>query len=525
MCSRRSLTLSVSRSDESSTIVCFRSYFSDTREGIYMPDSAYTTDFLVDGELINPTTDRAFETEDPSRGTVLTAVPAGNERDVDRAVTAARTAFDDYWADTDPDERARVLERIAAVFRENSELLTDIEVENNGSSRSKMADDVLKAADRLEYFAGLVKEIKGQTVETPGNTINYTLREPIGVVAGIVPFNHPLSFVGSKIGPALAAGNTIVIKPSEQTPLSALALGELLAADSEIPDGVVNIIAGDAETGAHLTGHDDVGMITLIGSVEAGKAVMRSAADNVAPTLLELGGKNPAIVFPDADLDEAIPGCVSGMSLNWQGQSCGSSSRVLVHEDVHDELVDGLVERFEAITAGMPDDDAADMGAVVSRDHYENVLEYIELGRKSDATLLTGGEPAEVEGTDGYFIEPTIFDDVDPESRIAQEEIFGPVLSVITWSEYDEVVEIANGVDYGLTASIWTNNLRTGLETADNLDAGYIWINQHGSHYMGAPFGGVKESGIGRTHCLEELYEHTRTKNVNVNLDQSQWEW
>lgn len=485
----------------------------------------FNTKFLIGGSLVEPVSQETFETEDPATGTTLASVPVANETDIDDAVTTAKRAFENGWRNADPAERARVLRRIAHIYREHGDELTDIEVRNNGSSRSKMGDDIEKAADRLEYYAGLVREIKGESVETPGNTVNYTHKEPIGVVAAIIPFNHPLSFVGSKIGPALGAGNTIVLKPSEQTPLSALALAKYIAEDSQIPDGIVNIVTGAGDTGAHLTGHRAVGMVSFIGSAETGKAVMRNASDNVAPVLLELGGKNPNIVFPDADLSVAISGCVSGMSLNWQGQSCGSGSRLLVHERIHDEFVDDLVDRFEAVRVGPPNRSDTDMGAVVSKRHYEKVREYMELGKESDAELLTGGNPAEVSDADGYFVEPTIFDNVDPDARLAQEEIFGPVLSVITWNEYEEMLDIANGVDYGLTASIWTENLRTGLETAERVDAGYVWVNQHGPHYVGTPFGGVKESGMGRTNCLDELYAHTRTKNVNVALDQSSWDW
>lgn len=260
---------------------------------------SYPTRFLIDGELTEPSAERTFETEDPAHGTLMAAVPAGNERDVDRAVRAAWTAFEDRWRHADPGDRADVLRRIAELIRENEPALVDLEVKNNGSSEAKMADDVAKAADRLEYFAGLVREIKRERDDRdPGNTVNYTLREPIGVVAGIVPFNHPLSFVTSKIAPALAAGNTIVIKPSGYTPLSALLLAKYIAASEEIPDGVVNIVAGDAATGEHLTGHDDVRMVSLVGSVEAGKAVMRNAADNLAPVILELGGKTRRSCFP-----------------------------------------------------------------------------------------------------------------------------------------------------------------------------------------------------------------------------------
>lgn len=485
----------------------------------------YNTNYLIGGELVESTSDQSLETENPALGEVMETVPVANKTDVNSAVRAAKDQFKNNWKDVDPIERGETIKCIAEILRENEDYLIDVEIKNNGSSYQKMSGDISKGADRLDYFSGLVREIKGETTEVPGNTINYTLREPLGVVGAVIPFNHPLGFVASKIGPALAAGNSIVIKPSEQTPLSALAFAELIAEEEGVPDGLINIIAGDGKSGSHLTSHEDVNMITFVGSVETGKAVMKDSAENISPVLLELGGKNPSIIFPDADLSDTIPACVDAMSLKWQGQSCSSGTRVLVHKDIHDEVVDGIVDQFENISVGMPADESADMGAMVSQDHYENVLEYIKIGKNSDADLVTGGDTITIPESDGYFIEPTVFDNVDPDSRIAQEEIFGPVLSIITWSDYDEMVEIANGVKYGLTASIWTENLRTGLETANNLDAGYIWINRHGPKPQGTPYGGVKQSGIGRTNCLREVMEHTRTKNVNIQLDRSQWDW
>jgi betaine-aldehyde dehydrogenase len=252
---------------------------------------------------------------------------------------------------------------------------------------------------------------------------------------------------------------------------------------------------------------------------------MASAAKTVSPVTLELGGKNPSIIFPDVGVDRAIEGCVEGMSLPWQGQSCGSGSRILVHEDVHDQVATGVAARFEALTVGDPTKAETEMGAMVSKDHYERVLSFIEAGKSSGADLLTGGEPATVAGKEGYYIQPTVFDNVSPDSTIAQEEIFGPVVSIIPWSDYDEMLAVANGTDYGLTASVWTDNLRTAHETARRLESGYVWVNQHGPHYMGTPFGGFKQSGIGRLHCMEELYEHTQAKNVNIQLDNSDWSW
>jgi betaine-aldehyde dehydrogenase len=486
--------------------------------------SEYSTEYLIGGQLVEAHGEATVTTEDPARGEPLTAVPVADETDIDRAVSAAQDAFA-QWQDSAPGDRAAVLERIAACFERNADELAELEVRNNGSTASSLVADIQKAADRLRYFAGLVHDLHGETTEVDSTVVSYTVREPVGVVAGIIPFNHPLSFVGSKIGPALAAGNTIVLKPSEYTPLSALRLAKYIAADDQIPDGVVNIVAGDGQSGAHLTDHEDVDMVTFIGSVETGKQIMESAAKRVVPVHLELGGKNPSIVFPDADIDKAISGCAGAMNLAWQGQSCASGSRCLVHEDVHEAVVDGLRERFESITVGPPNEESTDTGAIVSEPQYEKVLKYIELGKESDAELLAGGDPVDVPGYDGYYVQPALFDDVDPESRIAQEEIFGPVLSVIPWSEYDELIEIANGVPHGLTASIWTQNLRTALETAKRVEAGYIWVNEHGPHYLGTKIGGIKQSGIGKKNSMAEALHHTREKTVNVNLEATEWDW
>jgi betaine-aldehyde dehydrogenase len=486
---------------------------------------AHQFQFLIGGDLVDPHSTATFVTDDPASGEPLAEVPDGDEQDVDAAVSAAREAFDAGWRWSTPDERSTVLRAIADLIHDNSEELIQLDIENNGSARKTFELDVDLATGWLEYYAGLTREIKGETIDTPGNTINFTVREPHGVVAGIIPFNHPFMFAASKIAAALATGNALVLKPSEYTPLSALKLGEYIADEPAVPDGVVNVITGEGATGAMITEHPDVDMIDFQGSAPTGKKVMASAAETVSPVTLELGGKNPAIVFPDVGLDRAIQGCVQGMSIPWQGQSCGSGSRILVHEDVHDEVAAGIAERFEAIRVGHPADEDTDMGAMVSKPHYERVLGYIEEGNESGADLLTGGGPATVEGHDGYYVQPTVFDNVAPDATIAREEIFGPVVSIVPWSEYDEMLEIANGTDYGLTASVWTDNLRTAHETARRLDAGYVWVNQHGPHYMGTPFGGFKQSGIGRLHCMEELYEHTQAKNVNIQLDASAWDW
>ena len=480
--------------------------------------------FLIGGELIDPTSQETIPTDDPVRGEVLANVPVAGKADVDHTMAAARAAFESGWRYADPEERSRVLREIATVVTDNADDLVHIDIANNGSSRKMFRQDVELATSWLEYYAGLTREIKGKTMDTPGNTLNYTVREPRGIVVGIVPFNHPFMFAVSKIAASLATGNALVLKPSEYTPLSALALAEYLA-DADIPDGIVNIITGGGHTGALMTEHEEVDMIDFQGSATTGKKVMATAAQSVSPVTLELGGKNPSIVFPDVDLEIAADGCVAGMNLDRQGQSCGSGTRILVHESIHEELAEAVVERFENTVLGDPLNADTDMGAMVSKDHFDRVLGYIQEGKDSGAVLRTGGDPMDIEGLDGYFVEPTVFDDVPPNASIAQEEIFGPVVSIIPWGDYDEMLDIANGTEYGLAASVWTNNLKTAHETVRRLDAGYVWVNQHGRHYMGTPFGGFKESGLGRLHCLEELYEHTEIKNVNIQLDNTRWDW
>lgn len=490
-----------------------------------MATEIVSTQFLVGGKLVAATGTASIPTYDPAHDDHLADVPVATESDVDDAVAAARTAFDGGWRDSDPSERAAALRAVADCFRDHAEDLTDLELANNGSTRELLRYDIDLAVEWLEYYAGLTREITGETMNTPGNTINFTRREPRGVVAGVIPFNHPLLFFAGRVAAALATGNTIIVKPSEKTPLSTLSLAAILAKEDRIPDGVVNVIAGGAETGEALTGHADVDMVTFTGSVPVGREVMKNAAAHVSPVMLELGGKNPIVVFPDVGIGRAVKGAVQAMAFSWQGQSCGSGSRAFVHASMVDEFVVKTAAAFEAVTVGDPTDPDNDMGAMVSADHYERVLSRIEDGRESGARLVTGGEPADVADLDGHFVRPTLFADVPEDSTLATEEIFGPVLSVFAWEEYDDLIAQVNAVDYGLTASIWTDSLRDAMETADRVEAGYVWINDHGPHYLGTPFGGVKQSGIGKKHCMEELEAHTQVKNVNINLGNTEWGW
>jgi betaine-aldehyde dehydrogenase len=379
-----------------------------------------------------------------------------------------------------------------------------------------MKFDVEKGAENLRYFAGIGPELKGDSVPTEEGTHDFTRREPYGVVAGIVPFNHPNMFVAEKIAPAVVAGNGIVIKPSEYTPLSALYVGRLVAESDLFPEGLINVVTGFGETGAELVEHPGVGLVSMVGGPETGKAIMRGAATHLAPVLLELGGKNPFVVFPDADMDAVVDGLEGAMALPWEGQSCGSGTRLLVHEDAYDDVVPAIVDRVESVTIGDPFDESNTMGSVVSESQFRKVRDYVEGAEAEGAEVLAGGGVVDEYDT-GYFLEPTVLA-ATPEMTIAREETFGPVLSVLPWSDYDRMIEVCNDVEYGLAASVWTTDLASAHRAIDDVEAGYVWVNQHGRHYLGAPFGGYKQSGIRSKESLSELLDHTRVKNANIQF-------
>jgi len=377
-----------------------------------------------------------------------------------------------------------------------------------------MRGDMKWTSDTYRYFAGLITEIKGESMSREPGHLNVTLRQPYGVVAKINPFNHPFRFCAEKAAAALAAGNTVVIKGPEQAPLSGLKLGELC--EGIFPPGVVNIVTGDGKTGSAMVRHKDVSRIGFVGSVETGRIIAREAAEGLKEVTLELGGKNPIIIFPDADPKIAAAATIKAMNMNRQGQSCSSTSRVLVHESLHDAVAGELAKAAAAIPIGLPWLDGAEMGPIVSAAQYDRILRYIGYGHEDGAKLLTGGEkPGDPDLKNGFFIQPTVFDGVTPDMRIGCEEIFGPVMSIMIWSDYDEMIEIANGVMYGLTASIITNDFKLAMRTAERVEAGYVWINSSG-RYLGAPYGGWKQSGIGKEETFEELLSYTRVKNINM---------
>lgn len=468
------------------------------------------------GSWRQPRSGVELDSLNPATGQVLGRFAQAGGDDVDAVVEAARGGFE-VWRRTTPQERASALKRMAEILRENADELARLEAADCGNPIRNTHVDALIAAGSLEFFAGLVTEAKGDTIPVGPDALNFTRREPRGVVARIVAFNHPLMFVALKAAAPLAAGNAVIIKPAEPAPLSALLFAELI--EGVLPAGVLNIVPGDRAFGAGLVSHSGVAMAGLVGSVATGRAVLRAASETIKPVVLELGGKNALIACADADPDAIARAAIAGMNFNWCGQSCGSTSRLYLHDDIHDAVVERLTGAAAAFVPGDPLDPETTMGALISRAHYDRVLSYIDIGIAEGARLicggaLTGGSPL----ADGCFIRPTIFVDVRPDMRIAREEIFGPVLSVLRWSDEVTMLREVDGLEYGLTCSIWTRDLATGHRLANAVEAGQVWINDVGKHITGAPFGGFKQSGLGREGGLEELYAFTQEKNVYVNF-------
>jgi len=459
---------------------------------------------------------RAVDAINPGTGESLGPVADCGTADIDAAVASAKAAFP-AWRDTPPLERARLLKRIATVLRDHAEELALIDAADCGNPVAEMVKDATIAAAQIEFYAGLVTEMKGASIPMGPGVVNFSVREPRGVVGRIIPFNHPFMFCAGKAAAPLAAGNTVVMKPPEQAPLSSLRLAELIG--DILPPGVFNLVPGGREAGAALASHRDVAMIALIGSVPTGRAVMKAASDTLKAVMLELGGKNALIAFPDADPDEVADGVIGGMNFTWCGQSCGSTSRAFIHEKIYDAVLAKVKAKVGHYKPGVATDPSTTMGSIISKTQYERILGFIDSAKQEGARLLTGGgRPSDPALAKGFFIEPTVFADVQPTMRIAREEIFGPVLSVFKWSDEDKMLAEVNAVEYGLTASIWTNDLSTAHRTAAAVQSGFIWINEVSKHFLGAPFGGFKQSGIGREECFEELIAYTQEKNIHVRL-------
>jgi betaine-aldehyde dehydrogenase len=468
------------------------------------------------GAWHEPKSGRFIDTMNPGTGLSLGKVSDCGAADIDAAVAAAKAAFKEWWRVL-PLERAKILRRIAEILRQNANELAMIDAADCGNPVREMVSDAMIAAAQMEFFAGFVTEMKGSSIPMGPDVVNFSVREPLGVVGRIIPFNHPFMFCAGKSAAPLAAGNTVIVKPPEQAPLSSLRLAELIG--GLLPAGVFNVVPGGREAGQRLASHPDVAMIALIGSVPTGRAVMKAAADTVKRTMLELGGKNALIAFGDADPDEVAGAVIGGMNFTWCGQSCGSTSRAFIHAKIHDAVIERIKTRISHFKPGIPTDPATTMGAIISKTQFDRVVSYIDAAKQEGARLIAGGgPPADPALANGFYIEPTIFADVNMSMRIAREEIFGPVLGVFKWSDEAKMLAEVNQVEYGLTASIWTNDLNTAHRTAMAVEAGFVWINEFGKHFLGAPFGGFKQSGLGREECFEEMLSFTQEKNIHVKL-------
>jgi betaine-aldehyde dehydrogenase len=458
-----------------------------------------------------------FDTINPGNGNVLARIVDAGSVDVDHAVEAA---YEGYliWRDVAPVERARIMREAAGIFRRHADELALIESINGGNPVSETRLDVMTAATSWDFFAGLVTELKGSSIPMGPQAINFSVFEPRGVVLRIAPFNHPFLFSAGRLAAPLAAGNSVVVKPPEQAPLSALRMAELIG--GLFPPGVINVVPGQRETGAALVAHRRVAMVSLTGSVATGKAVMREAASTLKPVLLELGGKNALIAYEDVDPAIAASAIVRGMNFTWSGQSCGSTSRAFVHQDIYEEVLKLIPQYTSVHVPGIPSDPKTTMGAICSKAQHTRVLSFIRAGHDDGARLLIGGNvPTNPELAGGFFIEPTVFVDVKQSMRIAREEIFGPVVCIVPWSNEEEMLRDVNSVEYGLTCSIWTDRLERAHRVAKKVEAGFVWINEVGKHFLGASFGGYKQSGIGREECIGELVGYSQEKNVHVNIE------
>ncbi len=455
-------------------------------------------------------------TFNPANSDDLGPCAEANEEDVELAVQAAQQA-QPAWAALKPLERAAYLKKVAHVLRENAFELAMLDALNCGNPICEMQRDALIAAAQIEYYAGLATEVKGETIPMGDGILNYTLRQPYGVCARIVAYNHPIMFTAAKMAAPLVTGNTVIMKPPYQSPLSSYRMMELL--DGILPPGVLNIVTGATTAGQSLVKHPLIHRLALIGSVPTGRAIMKAGSDQLKHITLELGGKNACIIYPDADLSKAIPAAVNGMNFTWCGQSCGSTSRLFVHSSIYDQVLAGISEQIKNYKPGVPTDMSTTMGSIVSKAQWEKIMGYIEIAKKDGATLVHGGKaPSDPELQKGWFVEPTVFTDVTQKMRIANEEVFGPILSVLKWDDEESMLQDVNAVEYGLTASIWTTNLAKAHNTASRVQSGFVWVNHVGSHFIGTSFGGFKQSGMGREEGFEELISYTQAKNVHIVL-------
>ncbi len=478
-----------------------------------------TEQLIIDGSKTAASDNGTFEVYDPSAGSAFATVAKATKADVDRAVNAAHTALQSKaWGGAPPAERGRIMIRIAQMLRDRAEDLAILESRDNGKPLKQARADVQVAARYFEFFAGIADKIMGNTIPLGPGFLDFTVREPIGVSAQIIPWNYPIQIGARGIAPAIAAGCTVVLKPAEDAPMTALRLGEI-ALECGLPPGVVNVLPGmGPEAGAALASHPGINQLTFTGSVEVGIAVAKMAAENVVPVVMELGGKSPNIVFADADLETAAQGVANAIFQN-AGQTCSAGSRLLVERQAHDALVGRLIDRAKTMHVG-PGLLDPDMGPIISEKQLQTVENYVKLGEREGAQLAAGGgRLAGAALANGYFYQPTVLDAVSPEMRVAQEEIFGPVLAVITFDDLEEAIALANRSQYGLVAGIWTRDINKAMAIASRVNTGQVYINTYGAGGgVELPFGGYKKSGYGREKGLDSLASYTQIKNVCVRF-------
>ena len=475
------------------------------------------TDLFINNEWRPALSGKRFPVVNPATEEVLAQVALGDAADVDNAVAAARACFEsDGWRKLSPRGRGRLLMKAADLLEARLDEFARLETAHNGKTLFESKIEIGMAANTLRYYGGWADKIVGDTLPVDGPFFAYTLREPVGVVGAIVPWNFPLNIASWKFAPALAAGCTIVLKPASETPLTALAFGDI-ALEAGFPPGAFNVVSGGGSTaGAALVRHPDVDKVSFTGSTDVGRQIMKMAAETNKRVTLELGGKSPNIIFADADLKAAIRGAQTGIFYG-KGEVCAAGSRLLVERSVHDQVVEQLAEGAKKLTVGDPLDKNTRLGAVVSRKQQETVLGYIKKGVDEGAALVAGGKAAQANGK-GYFVEATVFDKVSPEMTIAREEIFGPVLAVLTFDDFDQAVKLGNQSMYGLAAGIWTKDIQKAHRAARAIRAGTVWINSYNFYDPGAPFGGFKSSGFGRDLGREALDGYLETKTVWVGL-------
>jgi len=482
--------------------------------------AATTTRLIIGGESVEAADGQTFDVVNPANGAVIATAPLGGREDVDRAVAAARAAFDDRkgWATWAAGKRGRSLAKLAALIKEHSEELAELESRNVGKPIGGARGEVIGASLVFDYYAGAANKVFGQTIPVSKPGLDITLREPIGVVGLIVPWNFPLLMASWKVAPALAAGNTAILKPASYSPLTALRLGEL-ALEAGIPSGVLNVVTGPGGTaGASIAGHPGIGKVAFTGETTTGQEIMRLASGNVKKISLELGGKSPNIVFADADLERFARESPYSVFDN-AGQDCCARSRILVERSAHERVVELFAAATRNVKVGDPANEATEMGTLVSQKQRDRVKDYIEIGLSEGATLVLGGDaPDDPALADGAYLMPTVFDGVNNEMRIAKEEIFGPVVSIIPFDTEEEALRLANATPYGLSGSIWSRDIGKALRAAKALQSGVISVNSNSSVHTEAPFGGYKMSGIGRELGMAALDLYTETKNVFIDL-------